>query len=480
MFEVRNKLDDNTYAMKKIRLSVEKLKQNFNKILEKVLREVKFLARISHPNIIRYYNSWIELKSKDDNSHKFVLDSIVESPLKNLETKESSFEILWDYSDDVLINSSEISLQKQRKYAKSFDVFNEELNSISELTIFIQTEYCDETLEEYLDRRNAFLFDLKRKSGSLPQYLTSKANYMKEAHKILQQIISGLKYIHNNCFMVHRDLKPSNIFLNRNLHVKLGDFGLSKQLKAFSINNNRNFNDSLCISPHSMICPKLNSEMKFSENTRNCSSFIYVSPEQLKELSIFDQRADIYSLGVIALRLFHPMATMMEFFDVVKDLKGKKEISDEKKELSEILRRMLSEKQIERPNLQEIQRIFQGFCNENERINEEYKNLGMNMVKNEGNEVFVNKWLKIINKKLYVFRGCEEKKAEKVYNLEECNIFMGKDKEFIAIEHPFQMGCVIQAIGKQGILTEKLFQSFQELFDNRSDLKNFCFLSDKP
>ena len=438
-----------------------------------MLREVKFLARISHPNIIRYYNSWIELKSKDYNCQKFVLDSIVEeqNPLKKLE-KESSFEILWDYSDDVIIKSSETEPQSQRKYAKSFDVCNEELNSISELTIFIQTEFCDETLEEYLDRRNAFLFDLKHRSN-FQQYETSKANYRKEAHKILQQIIAGLKYIHNNCFMVHRDLKPSNIFLNRNLHVKLGDFGLSKQLQAFSINNNKNFTDSLCISPHSLMLPKLNSEMKFSEN-------VYLSPEQLKELSIFDQRGDIYSLGVVVLRLFHPMDDMMEFFDVVKELKGNRGINNERKELSEILSRMMSEKQIERPNLQEIQRIFERFCDEEDaKNNEHFQNLGVNLVKNEGNEVFVKKWLKIINKKLYVFKGCEEKKAEKVYNLEECNLFMGKNNEFIAIEHPFQMGCVVQAIGKQGIMTEKLFQSFQELFENR-DLKNFCFLCDKP
>ena len=477
VFEVLNKLDDNTYAIKKIPLSMSKMKQNFNRILEKVLREVKFLARISHPNIIRYYNSWIELKSSssgsDDYSDNFI-DPINEDSEIQAENErfEKSFEIMWDLSESEGDYSRNI-VPAQRKYAKSFGN-SEEFDSISEIMIFIQMELCDETLEQYLERRNASLFELKRHFGSSEQFQTAKKAYLKQAIHIFHQIISGLLFIHNNCFMVHRDLKPSNIFINKNMHVKLGDFGLAKQLQPFSLNSKE-----IGFSPPSMILKKLRSEILLKNQPSNCGTYVYASPEQLKEFGDFDQRADIYSLGVIALRLFHPMATIMEFFDVLKDIKGMRLMTDEKKELSEILFRMVSEKPSERPSLQEIEESFDKILDEDiSKSYFQYKNLGMNLVRSEGNSGdFQDKWLKIIEKKLYVFGGVNEKKAEKVYNLDECNIVM--DRDFITIEHPFQFGCNIKANGKQGIKTENLFKSFQELFENRSDLINFCYLPNK-
>lgn len=65
VFKVKNKLDDNFYAVKKIQLRIKDMKNDINAELEHVLREAKFLAKVFHPNVIRYYNSWIELKMHD-------------------------------------------------------------------------------------------------------------------------------------------------------------------------------------------------------------------------------------------------------------------------------------------------------------------------------------------------------------------------------------------------------------------------------
>lgn len=42
---------------------------------------------------------------------------------------------------------------------------------------------------------------------------------MKEVHKVR---------------IIHRDLKPENILLDQNMHVKLGNFGLSKLIEIDS------------------------------------------------------------------------------------------------------------------------------------------------------------------------------------------------------------------------------------------------------
>lgn len=54
VFEAKNKVDDCNYAIKRIRLPNRELAR------EKVMREVKALAKLEHPGIVRYFNAWLE------------------------------------------------------------------------------------------------------------------------------------------------------------------------------------------------------------------------------------------------------------------------------------------------------------------------------------------------------------------------------------------------------------------------------------
>lgn len=43
------------------------------------------------------------------------------------------------------------------------------------------------------------------------------------------QLVSSLKYLHDN-LVIHRDLKLGNLFLDSQMRIKVGDFGLATKL----------------------------------------------------------------------------------------------------------------------------------------------------------------------------------------------------------------------------------------------------------
>ena len=98
--------------------------------------------------------------------------------------------------------------------------------------------------------------------------------YMKEKHpnglpeeeilKIFPQIMFGLQYCHSPAVRVlHRDIKAANIFLFRNGVVKLGDFGVSKELSL------KNLTESFVGTPQFM-SPELVNKRKYSFPTDKC------------------------------------------------------------------------------------------------------------------------------------------------------------------------------------------------------------------
>lgn len=54
VYRVRHKLDGNTYAIKKTVINYADAQDR------KMLKEVALLSKLNHPNIVRYYQSWLE------------------------------------------------------------------------------------------------------------------------------------------------------------------------------------------------------------------------------------------------------------------------------------------------------------------------------------------------------------------------------------------------------------------------------------
>ncbi len=100
-----------------------------------------------------------------------------------------------------------------------------------------------------------------------------------EVASIARQVCSALQYAHNHG-IVHRDLKPANLFLMRDGSVKLGDFGIARDMRASELTQ-----QGLTVGTHA-----------------------YMSPEQINADSQIDGKADLYSLGCVLFELLvgHP------------------------------------------------------------------------------------------------------------------------------------------------------------------------------
>ncbi len=116
----------------------------------------------------------------------------------------------------------------------------------------------------------------KLDAGPIPQ---------KQAVDYALQVAKGLSAAHEKG-VVHRDLKPENLFVTRDGHLKILDFGLAKRVEA--------------VTPGKETSAPTGSG--HTEPGTVMGTAGYMSPEQVKGLPV-DYRSDIFSFGAILYEL---------------------------------------------------------------------------------------------------------------------------------------------------------------------------------
>ncbi|KAM9856497.1 serine/threonine-protein kinase PLK1 [Aulostomus maculatus] len=74
------------------------------------------------------------------------------------------------------------------------------------------------------------VLEICRRRSLLELHKRRKAVTEPEARYYMMQLLKGVQYLHNNR-VIHRDLKLGNIFLNDDMDVKIGDFGLATKIE---------------------------------------------------------------------------------------------------------------------------------------------------------------------------------------------------------------------------------------------------------
>ncbi len=129
------------------------------------------------------------------------------------------------------------------------------------------------------------LGDVIKKDGKMTQ---------EAAVSHIVQAARGLKYAHDRG-MIHRDVKPDNLMLNVHGLVKVADLGLVKTAAMSAADDQLPGTDADVNSPKKTGLQSLPSDITAVNTAMGSPS--YMSPEQCRDASTVDPRADIYSLG---------------------------------------------------------------------------------------------------------------------------------------------------------------------------------------
>ncbi|CAK9829144.1 Eukaryotic translation initiation factor 2-alpha kinase 3 [Anthophora retusa] len=388
VFEAKNKIDDCNYAIKRIALpnrfvyisinvlvyfSVIKHEQilipafcNSTYSRERVMREVKALAKLDHQNIVRYFNAWLECppagwqekhdpqwinkliptnsdftsepihtETKSNNSvcinvgqtDQPSIDSACEAYDLNRDLDEDSF-IVFEKPDTVSQNenvinisncSNEVSNSSRSNNTMEKALFDINDSTQSESIVFKDTNSSKHSeKEESRKRQRSFSLDLNNKSNT---YKSPKMFLYIQMQ--LCQRLSLREWLKNQSMRDHH--RVLNIFqqiIEAVEYVHLQGL-IHRDLKPSNIFFS--FDDKIKVGDFGLVTamtesyneahtpPSENETITFknSLHTAYVGTHLYMSPEQINGQG-YNYKVDIYSLGIIFFELLIPFVTEME------------------------------------------------------------------------------------------------------------------------------------------------------------------------
>ncbi|KAL6263268.1 hypothetical protein P5V15_006068 [Pogonomyrmex californicus] len=372
VFEAKNKIDDCNYAIKRIALP------NSQDSRERVMREVKALAKLDHHNIVRYFNAWLEcpppgwqeehdqqwINQLKYSSSEYLSETQTETKpdgsvyINVTQTDPSSVESACEaleldninMNDDSYITferSNEEQYDNNAIYINTCSTDNSNLSTSSNVT---EKEWSE--INE-IDRSESIVFEetdnnvttdkkenkSRKRQKSLSLDLNKKPNTHKSAKMFLYiqmqlcQRLSLREWLKQHTST--RDFpRVLNIFqqivdaveyvhlhglIHRDLKPSNIFFAYDDKIKIGDFGLVTAMTESYD-KPHTPEAENENISLKNSLHTACVGTHLYMSPEQMNG-QIYNYKVDIYSLGIIFFELLTPFSTDMERVVELSNLK---------------------------------------------------------------------------------------------------------------------------------------------------------------
>lgn len=369
VYHVRNPLDQCEYAVKKVALNasrVKRIRERGQAELDVLLGEAKALARLDHPNIVRYYSGWLEYESPDvvsTSPRKIALQKkLLERPeiidsrsmatsytgmlqslqsLRTDRTMSGGRQIIFEDNDesdakkapiDHRIQSADSRIQGQSSNmrplasglaieqrspegkAASVEVIEEHPESTYP-DISVSTTSADSTemsephiilhVQMALYPLNLATF-LTLSNSAQPVTSIKHCFHLQISLRIFLEILDGVEYLHKSGY-VHRDLKPSNIFMShqsQTAHKHL-DLGCCMECKRSDDPSAGQFLN-LRIGDFGLVADLARPQ---SAGLASPAKAVGTELYQPAFAEAIDACLDVYALGVIAFELLYRFGT---------------------------------------------------------------------------------------------------------------------------------------------------------------------------
>ncbi|QIW99193.1 hypothetical protein AMS68_004711 [Peltaster fructicola] len=335
VYQCKHRFDGLSYAVKKVPLStgrLQRIRDRGQTEIDRLLLELTTLARLDHPNIVRYFGGWVEYATLRQHnlglSNEDATFDTSKHTTRSVSTSRTNARFA-EVADDFICfepstshgttttmqdtSDSADTLQRQSTRNTQATVSDTDVESIDR-SVSASVEYS--TLSDFVDDTSPCLalhIQMGLYPMTLTDYIASTSTskhcfHVEPSVRILSALVDGIVYLHSQG-VVHRDLKPANVFLSEQQHkhgwcrqcspvnyeglkIRIGDFGLVAALAQ-----------------------------KESDNMT-----IPVGTELYRPHSAIDRSGlealDWFALGIMAFELLWPFSTRMERHETLSALKA--------------------------------------------------------------------------------------------------------------------------------------------------------------